>query len=76
MANGALVMILSEIRQLLVHASLHGPPERGNSCEDKGRMMSKATTGLILKAQCFETFFVLIIVKVWLEETYFINGAF
>ena len=76
MANGAPVMILSEIRQLLAHASLHGPPERGNSCEDKGQMMSKATRALILKAQWFKGFFVPIIVKVWLEKTYFNNGAF
>jgi hypothetical protein len=49
MVNGAHVMILGEIRPLLVHASLHGPPER--NCENKGRMMSEATTALILKAQ-------------------------
>ena len=76
MASGASVMILSEIRQLLVHASLHEPAEGGNSCGNKGRMMSKATTALILKAQCFKIFFVLIIVKVWLEKAYFNNGAF
>jgi hypothetical protein len=44
-------MILCEIRQLLVHASLHGPPRRERNCENKGRMMSEATTALILKAQ-------------------------
>jgi hypothetical protein len=79
MVNGAPVMILGEIRQLLVHASLHGPPRREPNCENKGRMTSEASTALILKAQYCNRFFVLIIVKVWLQKTYFNNeliGAF
>jgi hypothetical protein len=64
-------MILGEIRPLLVHASLHEPPER--NCENRGRMMSEATTALILKAQFVTDLFILIIVKVWSQKTYFNN---